>query len=131
MKQKRRSNIRVITHKPRIKKRPGNCPNCHKADLREYDWIDTENEVTIHCAKCDLCGYFTDELGNVEIPEKQKVLIMANFEHAGTERFVSHAMMANETITLCGLSLQDRPGQWEAVEVKQPSCSKCQKALCK
>ena len=67
------------------------------------------------------------------------MLTIANFSYAGTNKYVSHAVMlslVNKPVTLCGMDvyeLLNRVGQeWETIETNEPhavGCSKCLRHL--
>lgn len=61
------------------------------------------------------------------------MLTLGNYNHAGTNRFVTHAMDNNCVTTLCGMSvpaLMTRKGQeWDFCENEIPGCVKCQSHL--
>lgn len=69
------------------------------------------------------------------------MLTVSNFSYAGTQKYVSHAVMlsfTNEPKTLCGMDvykLLNRVGQeWEVQETNEPhsvGCVKCLRLLTK
>ena len=64
------------------------------------------------------------------------MITIANFSYAGTNKYVSHAVMLSLTkkpITLCGMDvyeLLNRVGQeWETIETNEPHAVGCRKCL--
>ena len=52
---------------------------------------------------------------------------IGNYEVAGTQKFILHAVSEDEQKTLCGLTLSKLRGQWEWSEDKVIGCLRCKK----
>jgi len=67
--------------------------------------------------------------GTDNASEAMEMLIIANFDYAGTDKFISHAKIDGAKKTLCGLFMSERRGQWEFLDIKEPSCKRCKRAI--
>jgi hypothetical protein len=61
------------------------------------------------------------------------VMLVGNFDYAGTNKFKSHILLDSEKRTACGLYMSERRGDWQLLDVQEhsdqlPSCLKCRKA---
>jgi len=57
---------------------------------------------------------------------------IANFDLAGTNKFIAHELDETEERTLCGLFWKDLKGQWEETgqtAYEFPGCLRCQTVL--
>jgi len=61
--------------------------------------------------------------------------IVGNWNYAGTQKFISHALNADGSHTLCGMNvgeLMSRRGQqWEEDDTENCGCAKCNRHLTK
>lgn len=53
------------------------------------------------------------------------MLIIANFDYAGTKKYKTHILLDDETRTACGLYMMERRGDWQVANVDEPDCKKC------
>jgi hypothetical protein len=61
--------------------------------------------------------------------------IVGNWNYAGTQKFVSHALNADGSRTLCGMNVSElmarRGQQWEEDDTENCGCAKCNRHLTK
>jgi|SaaInlStandDraft_3_1057020.scaffolds.fasta_scaffold66551_3 hypothetical protein len=50
---------------------------------------------------------------------------IANWNYAGTQKFISHKLKDDEETTLCGLKWSKLRGDWQIFYYPYPSCKKC------
>jgi hypothetical protein len=59
--------------------------------------------------------------------------VVGNWNYAGTQKFVSHALNADGSRTLCGMSVSElmarRGQQWEESDSESCGCAKCRRHL--
>jgi len=61
--------------------------------------------------------------------------IVGNWNYAGTQKFISHALNADGSRTLCGMNVSElmarRGQQWEEDDTENCGCAKCNRHLTK
>jgi len=57
--------------------------------------------------------------------------LIGDFNKAGTEKFVTHALNSHSDKTLCGLAMDKLKGDWQWLDdtKSQPSCGRCNVTL--
>lgn len=53
------------------------------------------------------------------------MLIIGNYDLAGTEKFVSHLLRDDEQTTYCGLKFSKLKGDWQFEESSEFGCMRC------
>ena len=67
-------------------------------------------------------------LGGTMPENDYKIFFIANWNHAGTQKFISHQLHDDEETTLCGLKWSELKGDWQLVDVKKPNCVRCERS---
>jgi ribosomal protein S27AE len=68
--KKRKSQIKVIRHAPKVQKPKPDCPQCGKGFMSEWEEFELEYETYTRYRGCGRCGYWFDEYGNSNLPNK-------------------------------------------------------------